>query len=127
MKKLLVGCLVAGLLAACGSGDGSSKEDKGSTTTDISKDPVYQKGLQLVAANNCMTCHTIEQTLTGPPYREVAKKYAGYPDTIVSHLAGKILSGGNGVWGQIYMTPHPDLSKEDAESMVRYILLLGKK
>ena len=47
-------------------------------------------------------------------------------DTIVSHLAGKIITGGSGVWGPALMTPHPTVSKEDAEAMVRYILLLKK-
>jgi cytochrome c len=125
MKKFVILCLVVAALAACKSS--SPKEEKsGKTTADVSQDPDYQKGLALVAKNKCMTCHAIDETITGPPYREVAKKYASYPDTIVNHLAGKIISGGNGVWGEIFMTPHPDVSKEDAETMVRYILLLKK-
>lgn len=124
MSRLFFSCLVLAL-AACGSS--GSKSEKKEAPADITKSPDYQKGLDLVAASNCMTCHTIEQALTGPAYRDVANKYADYPDTIVSHLAGKVISGGNGVWGQIYMTPHPDISKADAETMVRYILLLRKK
>ena len=62
--------------------------------------------------------------ITGPSYRDVANKYAGLPDTIVTHLASKIISGGNGVWGDVFMLPHPGISKEDAEAMVKYILLL---
>lgn len=124
MNKLFFGCLVL-LMAACGSS--GTKEKKTEAPADITQSPDYQKGLDLVAASNCMTCHTIEQPLTGPAYREVANKYADYPDTIVAHLASKIIGGGNGVWGQIYMTPHPDISKADAETMVRYILLLKKK
>jgi cytochrome c len=125
MKKIVIGCLALAALAACNSSS-STDEKKGKTTGDITQDPRYQKGLTLVAKNKCMTCHAIDETITGPPYREVANKYAGYPDTIVSHLAGKIISGGNGVWGEIFMTPHPDVSKEDAETMVKYILLLKK-
>jgi cytochrome c len=110
------------VLAACGGND--SKDTKPGTKEDISANPDYQKGLDLVAKNKCMTCHAIDQVVTGPAYREVAKKYANSPDTIISHLAGKIISGGNGIWGQLFMTPHPDLSKDDAEAMVKYILLL---
>jgi cytochrome c len=124
MKKLMMLCLVTGALAACNSNSSSEKTEK--TTVDVSQNPDYQKGLALVAKNKCLTCHAIDETVTGPPYREVAKKYASYPDTIVSHLAGKIISGGNGVWGEVSMIPHPDVSKEDAEAMVRYILLLKK-
>ena len=125
MKKILMLCLVVAALVACNSG--SSKEDKtGKSTKDITQDPDYQEGLALVAKHKCMTCHAVDATITGPSYREVANKYAGSPDTIISHLAGKIINGGSGVWGQIFMTPHPDVTREEAESMVRYVLLLKK-
>lgn len=125
MKNILIiGSALAGLIA-CNSG-GSKEEKPGKEVADISKDPDYQKGLALVSKNKCLTCHTIDDALTGPPYREVAKKYAGMPDTIVAHLARKVIAGGNGVWGEIFMMPHPDVSKADAEAMVKYILLLKK-
>ena len=125
MNKFVIAFFALALMAACGGSD--SKEDKPEkTTTDNSTNPDYQNGLALVAKNKCMTCHAIDQKLTGPAYREVSKKYANSPDTIVSHLAQKIISGGKGVWGEILMTPHPDLSKDDAEAMVKYILLLSK-
>ena len=41
-------------------------------------------------------------------------------------LAGKILKGGGGVWSPVPMTPHPQLSLEDAKQMVKYIFLLNK-
>jgi cytochrome c len=123
MKILMVAaayCLV--LFCSCGGG-GDKPTGK---TNDNSTDPVYQKGLSLVAKNKCLTCHAIDETITGPPYREISKKYKDLPDTIVQHLAHKIITGGNGVWGQIFMTPHPDVSEQDAEAMVRYILKLSK-
>ena len=124
MKKLMIGCFILTALIACGSSD--STENKSSTGGDITQNPDYQKGLDLVARYKCMTCHQIDEKLTGPPYREVANKYAGMSDTIVTHLAKKVLTGGNGVWGEIFMTPHPDVSQADAETMVKYILLLKK-
>jgi len=113
------------------SGGKSTKEKKGedktkSKTADLSQNPDYQHGLSLVAKSNCLTCHNVDQVVTGPPYREIANKYGSMPDTIIAHLAKKIISGGNGVWGQVFMTPHPDLSQVDAEAMVKYILLLKK-
>ncbi len=124
MKKLFFGLALAAGLASCGSSDGG--EGNGSSK-DLSADPVYQKGVALVGKNKCLTCHAINETITGPAYHEIGKRYKDYPDTIVAHLARKIISGGNGNWGQIYMTPHPGLSQDDAEAMVRYVLLLGKK
>ena len=93
---------------------------------DLSVNPDYQKGLELISKSNCLTCHKVDETLIGPKYRDVANKYTGLPDTIIRHLAGKIINGGKGVWGEVLMTPHPEVSQEDAEAMVKYILLLKK-
>ena len=124
MKKIFLPFVVFLFLAGCGSSN--SKEKQEATGTDNSKNPDYQKGLALVSKDNCFTCHKIDEPLTGPPYREVANKYAGMPDTIVTYLAHKIINGGSGNWGAIYMLPHPNLSEADAEAMVKYILLLKK-
>lgn len=119
--------IIFAVLVFVSCGGNSSKEKKSENKTeDITQNPDYQAGLSLVAKSNCLTCHKIDEVVTGPPYREIANKYAGLPDTIITHLAKKIISGGNGVWGQIFMTPHPDLSQADAEAMVKYILLLKK-
>lgn len=124
-------CFAIAWLTACNSGD-SKKEEPATTTKEVaaapdnSTNPDYQKGLELVAKNKCMTCHTIETALVGPPYRDVANKYAGSADTMITHLAKKVISGGKGVWGEVLMTPHPDVTLADAEAMVKYIMLLKK-
>ena len=125
MRKLFLPLLAVSVLIACNS-NSSSKETKADKATDNTSNPDYQKGLDLVAKNKCMTCHAIDQTITGPPYREVAKRYANRPDTIVQYLAHKVINGGNGNWGELYMTPNVGVSQEDAEAMVKYILLLNK-
>ena len=118
-------------LVACG---GKDNKQSGDTTTsvsgepagDISKHPDYQKGLDLIGQSDCLTCHKVDEGLNGPSYREVANKYASAGDTVISYLAGKVISGGKGNWGEVYMTPHSGLSQSDAEAMVKYILLLKK-
>jgi|SRR6185369_2558150 len=122
MKKSFLVVAAIAILAACGGGSDSKTES--SNKNDITKDPNYQKGLQLEVANDCKTCHAIDTKITGPAFREIADKYAGYPDTIVMHLANKVRSGGTGVWGEIPMLPHASLSQADAEAIVRYVLLL---
>lgn len=131
MKRLFLFFAVTGILASCGGGDKKGTDTKPGDTkvetpADVSGNPDYQKGLELIAKSDCLTCHKVDEKLTGPAYRDVANKYAGMPDTIISHLAGKIISGGSGVWGDVVMLPHPAVSKEDAEAMVKYILLLKK-
>jgi cytochrome c len=122
MKLFVALAILSFIIFSCGNNNVAVKESK----EDYTNTKEYREGLALVTKNKCLTCHAIDQTITGPPYAEIGKKYMSWPDTIVPHLARKVISGGAGVWGQIFMTPHPNLSQEDAETMVRYILLLGK-
>lgn len=101
--------------------------NKQAIAADPSRSAVYEKGLALVAQSDCLTCHKVEDQMTGPSYRAIAEKYAGAPNEVISALAGTIIKGGVGNWGNVPMTPHPSLSQDDAETMVRYILELNKK
>lgn len=85
----------------------------------------YEKGKNLIATSDCLACHQIDKKLVGPAYQEVAAKYE-FNDKNVDYLAGKIIEGGAGVWGQIPMSPHPDLSRENAKEMAKYVLSLKK-
>lgn len=129
MKKLIFTLGLGMALIACGNSDekeGENKETTTTETTDITKNPDYEIGLGLIAKSDCLTCHKVDEALTGPSYRDVANKYANMSDTIITHLAGKIINGGSGVWGEIAMTPHQAVSQEDAEAMAKYVLLLKK-
>lgn len=79
------------------------------------------KGAKLIMMSDCLSCHRDKEKLVGPSYTDVAQKYEA-TESNVDYLAGKIIEGGHGVWGQVPMTPHPDISKEDAREMARYIL-----
>ncbi len=127
MRRINVILCFSFLWAACGGGSSSKSNDSSNSSSgDVTSSAAYQDGLKLISKDNCLTCHKIDEKLTGPAYRDVANKYAGLPDTIVTHLAKKVISGGSGVWGEVLMTPHAALSQADAEKMVRYILLLKK-
>ncbi len=125
MKKYLVTFALITFIAACGGNAGNEKkgENTSASTGDITENPDYKAGLDLISKSDCLTCHKISEKLVGPPYQDVANKYAG-SDTAVAHLAKKIIEGGQGVWGQTPMVGHPALSQADAEQMVKYILLL---
>lgn len=120
------------LLAACiGCGEtpkeGEAKDSEPTEVMDdLSANPDYQKGLALVAQNDCLTCHAIRETTTGPAYADISAKYAGADDAKITLLAQTIIKGGSGNWGPVPMTPHPGVSEEDAKQMVKYILLLKK-
>jgi cytochrome c len=130
MKKYFFTALMLGLIAACsnnaGNNNNSDTTASASSSNDVTTNPDYQKGLALVAQNDCLTCHKVDEKVTGPAYRDVANKYDN-TDANVKILAQKVIKGGSGNWGTVPMTPHPALSEADAEQMVKYILLLRNK
>ena len=116
------------LMAACGGGE--EKKEEGSTSSTETTAPaadnsmvqdVSGKGKELMAAQDCATCHKETEKVIGPSFKDVAAKYPNTPENI-STLADKIIKGGSGNWGEIPMAPHAAISKSDAEEMVKYIL-----
>ncbi len=81
-------------------------------------------GKELIAKHKCSACHAEKVANIGPSYWNVAEKYPANEKTITS-LAGKIIKGGGGVWGEQAMSAHPSLSKAEARQMVQYILSLS--
>jgi cytochrome c len=128
MKKILVLTAFIGLIMACGS-EKEKKEEVTETkpADDLSSNPDYKKGLALISnsKNVCLTCHKIDEKLTGPAYRDVANKYEN-TEANIKMLAEKVIKGGSGVWGEVAMPPNSTVTLEDATAMVKYILLLKK-
>jgi len=132
---LILGCL--GLtIASCGGGGSSEKaEESTSTTTTTTTDTATTvstqtpseklPGEKLVATSDCLGCHNKTEKVIGPAYVDIAAKYPSNDENI-SHLADVIIKGSKGTWGDLPMTPHPNLSKDDAKLMVTWILSLKK-
>ena len=78
-------------------------------------------GEKLVSENDCSSCHAANQTSVGPSYAAIAKRYAGQAGAL-AQLATKIREGGSGVWGDVAMTPHPDVQDAQARQMLAWIL-----
>jgi cytochrome c len=136
MKKVFVFILLAGFaswtMSSCGGG--GKKEDKKESDDEYSdyetaepkkesSEDLIKQGQALVDGSDCKTCHHATNKIVGPAHAEVAKKYE-FTKANVSMLAGKIMNGGSGNWGDIPMTPHADISKADAEKMAMYVLSL---
>ena len=140
LKKVIYASALMFFIAACGNNNNqpSSTENEGTTENNgaatenneatttlgngISQED-YEKGLALVSQSDCLTCHKIDEKLVGPAYKDVANKYTADSAT-VKMLADKVISGGSGNWGQVAMTPHPNISEGDAKTMVKYVLSL---
>jgi cytochrome c len=129
--------LLAGFAFSCGGGEKSAETSTEGTASaeaapvEVSledkykDDPVYIKGLEKVKGSDCTGCHQVDRKLIGPSYADVAAKYENTEEN-VALLAQKVIAGGVGVWGEIPMSAHPNLTEEDAKDMVRYVLLLRK-
>jgi cytochrome c len=80
----------------------------------------------LAKAKNCLACHTVDKKLVGPPYKDIAKRYAGQKD-IEAKLAEKIIKGGKGAWAkelgaEIPMPPNTMVKPDEAGKLVKWIL-----
>lgn len=136
MKKTLLalGCLILAMVS-CSSPEERSSTTSTTTTTEspatTTETPAAEapavkgEGEKLIAKSDCIGCHNKVQKVIGPAYVDIAAKYP-LNDENVNHLADKIIAGGKGVWGEVPMTPHSALSKDDAKKMVSYILSLKK-
>jgi cytochrome c len=127
MKKLLFSFLMIGLLASCGNHSTSSSSSD-STNKEAVKpnDPEAERGLELIASNDCLTCHKVAEQLVGPPYQQVAAKYKDSSSALIDTLSQRIIRGSTGHWGQAQMTPHPNLPKDSVRAMVKYVLSLNE-
>jgi len=130
--RLVIICFVVTVFCACGSKSSEQNTEDYSTAesagegTKVSEDLIGQ-GAALVKKSDCNTCHHLTSNIVGPPHMEVAKKYE-FTNENIKLIAGRIINGSSGIWGQVMMNPHPDLSQGDAEKMARYVLSLdGEK
>jgi len=85
----------------------------------------FMAGKNLIAQSDCKSCHAPNKKIIGPSYMSISQKYKSDAKAYTK-LPTKIINGGNGVWGDVAMAAHPQLSKSDAQEIVKYILSLAK-
>lgn len=68
----------------------------------------------------CAACHSVDSKLVGPSFKEIAAKQGRRPDA-QAYLAGKIKSGGQGVYGSIPM-PAQSLSEAEAGQIASWLV-----
>jgi cytochrome c len=132
MKKTITILFCCSLAVACGnSNDNKNQGQKDSSTTSSdstnsqASGVANEKGLELIGASDCTTCHKLREKNIGPAYSDVAEKYRNIPHALDT-LVQKVMKGGSGNWGTIPMTAHPMLAEADVREMVSYILTLKK-
>ena len=78
-------------------------------------------GEDLVKKYGCVACHAVDKKMVGPAFKDISSKYKSKKDN-VSYLAGKIRSGGSGVWGPIPMPAQAHVKVEEAKKIAEWIL-----
>ena len=82
------------------------------------------KNLQaLLQINGCTACHSIDNKIVGPAFKEVAQKYRGQAGA-EAKLFASAKNGSSGVWGPIPMPPNAAVKDEDVHAIVKQILSL---
>ena len=75
----------------------------------------------LAKAKNCTACHAVDKKLIGPSFKDIAAKYAADKDA-VAKLSKKVREGGTGVWGQVPMPANPQVSADEATTLVKWVM-----
>jgi len=78
---------------------------------------------QMLTKYGCVACHAVDHKIVGPALQDVGKKYNGQSDAL-AHLTEKVRAGGSGVWGDIPMTPNPQVPDADLQTLVKWVLTL---
>ena len=98
----------------------AGKEEQGHQTAPVIDS---HPGKILIENSDCRACHAVDKVVVGPSYLQIAARYKD-DVTAKALLRDNIIEGTRGNWGDRPMAPHPQLSKEDVEKMVEYILSL---
>ena len=88
--------------------------------------PLNVSGKILTQTLDCKNCHKEDEKSVGPAFMLVSKKYANNPKAH-DYLSQKIRNGGAGVWGQVAMAAHPDISQQDLDKIIAWIFSLSDK
>ena len=86
----------------------------------------HAAGWALIEAGTCLSCHRLEESSIGPSFHAVADRYRGDQGAL-DHLVAKIRGGGAGVWGEVMMPPHTQLTEDEVARMAGFILALGER
>lgn len=87
--------------------------------------PVLYASQDLADKNGCTGCHLMDKKSVGPGIMQIGQKYAGQQDALAK-LFEKVKNGGggasHGVWGQVPMPPNPEVSDEDLNAILAWML-----
>lgn len=81
-------------------------------------------GLTAIKGSNCFNCHTLNTKLIGPSFYDISKKYPitkANTEKLIKHIR----EGSTGVWGDVSMPSHPELTQQEMQSIVQWMYKNG--
>ncbi len=87
---------------------------------------VVDPAIDIMERSDCNVCHNADYHTIGPSYRQIAQRYKSTQRNI-ELLAQKIIAGGAGAWGDVMMSPHPEMPPEDAQKLAAHVLSFDKE
>jgi len=91
----------------------------------LQQEKQFGKTFTIMTQNNCFNCHAVQQKLTGPSFRDIAKKYGATAATY-ERLSKKIIKGSRAVWSDGQQMPaHRNLKKDVATAIARLVIRYG--
>ncbi len=82
--------------------------------------PAMADGEELFNTKGCVACHSVDNKIVGPAFKDVAEKYADEEDaaeTVASHIK----NGSSGAWGPVPMPPN-NVTEEEAATLAEWVL-----
>ena len=74
----------------------------------------------------CLSCHQVDRKRVGPPFMEIAQRYAqGDRPSALAYLAKQIRQGSRGNWGAIPMPAQNRVSEQQARDIAAWLLDLA--
>jgi S-disulfanyl-L-cysteine oxidoreductase SoxD len=96
---------------------GASRTAQAATPAVVSPNAA---AMALTQKHTCVACHSVDNRIVGPSFKEVASKYGQRSDA-VAYLSNKIRAGGAGLWGAIPMPPQ-QLDEADAKRIAQWLV-----
>ena len=93
----------------------------GPQSAENAKPSEFSAVKELTSKGACLACHGLDRKVVGPGFNEIAARYKAN-DKAESYIAGKIRSGGQGIWGGTPMPPSVALTDAEAGLLAKWIL-----
>jgi S-disulfanyl-L-cysteine oxidoreductase SoxD len=94
---------------------------RGMATGPSSVAATTSSAFTLAQQHSCTACHGADTQLLGPSFKDIAVKQGSRVDAR-AYLAGKIMAGGQGVWGTVAM-PAQAIAEADANAIAQWLAL----